>query len=66
MGDKSRALRIAIYLILHGLLWAFAMILADSIWGDSVAQWMAVVFGIANGIVALLILRKMVSAKAAD
>ncbi len=66
MEDKSLALRITIYLILHGLLWAFAMILADSIWGDSVAQWMAVVFGVFNGIVAMLVITKMVSTKAAD
>ena len=39
----------AILMLLHGVLWVSAIFLADSIWGDGVAQWMAVVFVIANG-----------------
>jgi len=36
--------------IFHALLWVFAMFAADWIWGDAVAQWMAVVFTLAQGL----------------
>jgi len=35
--------------ILHGLFWAFAMILADFLFGDDSAMWMVVAFIIVNG-----------------
>ncbi|WP_306253038.1 hypothetical protein [Parvularcula sp. IMCC14364] len=59
MDEKSLSPRIAMYLILHALFWVFAMILVDSIWGDAVAQWMAVVFSIANGLVATFVILRI-------
>jgi len=41
--------RTAIVGLLHALLWAFAMLLADSIWGDRAAPWMVIAFVLATG-----------------
>jgi hypothetical protein len=41
--------RFAVFHLLHGLLWACAMFLADSIWGDGAALWMVVGFVVASG-----------------
>lgn len=40
--------RTAIVVLLHGLLWVFAMFLADSIWGDRAAPWMVIAFLVAT------------------
>jgi hypothetical protein len=40
--------RTAIVGLLHGLLWVFAMFLADSIWGDTAAPWMVIAFVVAT------------------
>lgn len=32
--------------ILFGILWAFLVLLADAVWGDRVAQWLAVAYAI--------------------
>jgi hypothetical protein len=50
-GPSGYALagRGAIFTLLHAVLWVSIIFLADSIWGDVVAQWTAVVFVIANG-----------------
>jgi hypothetical protein len=55
MSQHLTDMRGALLLILHGLFWAFAMILADALWGgtpagEKVAPWMAVAFVIVNGI----------------
>lgn len=39
--------RLALFHILFALFWAFAMFLADSLWGGNVVLWMAVAFSIA-------------------
>lgn len=36
--------RIALGLLLVSVMWTFAIFLADAIWGDSVAQWLAIGF----------------------
>jgi len=43
----AQAKRLALFHILFALLWAFAMFLADSLWGGNVVLWMAVAFSIA-------------------
>jgi hypothetical protein len=48
-GDGHSALaaltkRVALLQILFGLFAAFSIVLADSLWGDSVSRWMAVVY----------------------
>ncbi len=58
MGDRTSAMRNAVYLILFALFWGFAMFLADSIWGDDVAQWMAVAYVLINGFIIRFMLRK--------
>ncbi|MGB3626435.1 MAG: hypothetical protein WA989_11415 [Henriciella sp.] len=44
---KVTPARAAIFMLLASLLWTFAIFFADTIWGDSVAQWMAMGFVIA-------------------
>lgn len=57
-SDRAVALRYALGMILAGLLAAFTMILADEIWGDQVARWMAVFFPLAlwSGLVLIITL----------
>jgi hypothetical protein len=43
--------RAATFMLLLSLLWTFAIFFADTIWGDGVAQWMAMGFIIALGAV---------------
>ena len=38
-----------VLMLLHALLWVFAMFVADGLWGDAAAKWMAVAFVFANG-----------------
>lgn len=38
---RPTPVRAAVFILLVSLLWTFAIFFADSIWGDSVAQWMA-------------------------
>ena len=40
----------ALLQIFHALLWVFAIFAADWIWGDSVAQWLAIAFTLAMGL----------------
>jgi len=58
MSERMIGARIAVVLILHGLLWACAMLFSDAIWGDRVSQalvWPALIasfvllFGLALG-----------------
>jgi hypothetical protein len=49
VDEAAAATRIVAVQLLHALLWVFAMFLTDSIWGDTVAQWMVLPFIIASG-----------------
>jgi len=48
--------RFAVVLLLGSILWTFAIFFADAIWGDSVAQWMAIGFSIVLAALAPLII----------
>ncbi len=58
MFNHSSIIRMTTFLILHALLWVFAIFLADSIWGDGVSQAVAFVFIVVNTILAIAILPK--------
>jgi small-conductance mechanosensitive channel len=51
--------RLGLLMILHALLWGFAIFLADSIWGDAVSRWMTIPFIIANSLLAIYAIPKM-------
>jgi hypothetical protein len=53
--------RWALFQILFGLFWAFAMFLADSLWGRDVVLWMVVVFSIALSFSSLPLLKLLQS-----
>lgn len=61
--SKSEIARNGAYVVLHALAWAFAMILADVIWGDRSTTWMIVAFTVVNGLLMTLILRQQVPSK---
>ena len=48
-SEDALAGRGSLIMVLHAVLWVFVILLSDSIWGDGVAQWLAVFFVIANG-----------------
>jgi hypothetical protein len=50
--------RAGIYLVLHALFWAFAIMLADFIWGDSSAVWVMAVFFVVNGVLTAWIIAR--------
>ncbi len=56
MTEKSLGKRTAIFLILHALLWVFGMFAADAIWGDRVAQWVAIIFVWVQGLLVASVL----------
>ena len=45
-------IRAVVGLLLHAVFWVFIMFLADATWGDVAARWVAVVFMVANGVLA--------------
>ena len=55
--QRSAKARVSAIFILHAIAWAFAMFVADAIWGDRSGIWMVVAFMIANSLLAL-VLRK--------
>ena len=57
LACRSAQVRVSAIFILHAIAWAFAMFVADAIWGDQAAIWMVVAFTIANSLLAL-VLRK--------
>ena len=57
LAYRSAKARVSAIFILHAIAWAFAMFVADALFGDRAAVWMVVAFSIANGLLAL-ILRK--------
>ncbi len=48
-ANAETIMRLVLIYLLHGLLWVFAMFLADSIWGDRAALWMVAGCVLANG-----------------
>jgi len=52
MSQRAPGIRGGLFLLLHALFWVFAIFLADSIWGDSVSQWMGVFFVVVSGVLA--------------
>ena len=44
--------RAVVGMLLHAVFWVFIMFLADATWGDVAARWVAVVFMVANGVLA--------------
>lgn len=61
--DETPALttpgRMSALLILNALLWVFAMFVVDAIWGDTAGQWLAVIFVIVNGFLAVTLGREV-------
>ncbi len=53
---RAEVSRNGAYLILHALAWAYAMMLADVIWGDQSTIWMIIAFTVVNGILMALVL----------
>ena len=51
--SNSAKVRLAAFYILHAIGWAFALFLADIIWGDSSTIWMLVGFSISNVLLAM-------------
>lgn len=51
--------RFGILLLLHTLAWCFAIFGADAIWGDTVAQWLAMVFVVVNGLLGIPMTRAL-------
>ena len=46
----AQAGRNGVFTLLHAVFWVFLIFIADSIWGDRVAQWLAVVFVVVSGV----------------
>lgn len=59
MNDNPSKSRMALFLILHALLWVFAIFLADSLWGDAVSQLLVWPFIIVNTVLAILFSLKL-------
>lgn len=55
--------RSGMFIIMHALAWAFAMLLADFIWGDDSRIWMLVVFIVTNGWLSNRAVRSMPTAE---
>ncbi len=53
LACRSAKVRVSAIFILHAIAWAFAMFVADALFGDGAAVWMVVAFSIANGLLAL-------------
>ncbi len=50
---KHAATRISALFVVHAIGWAFAMFLADYLWGDAASRWMVIAFTIANSLLAI-------------
>lgn len=55
--------RRTLFMVLHALLWVFAIFLADALWGDNASKWMVIGFVIANGALAVWVLPQIRKAK---
>lgn len=67
MKEKTRVVRYLTLLFLWTLAWVFAMFVVDDIWGDQAAQWLSVVFVLANGfVIAMLTIVLVNKARSAD
>lgn len=50
--------RQTLLMLLHAIFWVAVIFLADTIWGDVVAQWLVLPFVLINGLVAVLYQRR--------
>jgi hypothetical protein len=53
LACRSAKVRVSAIFILHAVAWAFAMFVADGLFGDRAAVWMVVAFTIANTLLAI-------------
>lgn len=60
---RATPARAAIFMLLASLFWTFAIFFADTLWGDRVAQWMAMGFIIVLGALTPFIVAAMRRAK---
>jgi hypothetical protein len=61
LACRSARVRVSAIFILHAIAWAFAMFVADDLFGDGAAVWMVVAFSIANGLLALALRKQWYS-----
>lgn len=52
MEKKHASSRLSALFIVHAIGWAFAMLLADYLWGNSAIVWMVIAFAVSNGLLA--------------
>ena len=45
--------RLTVLFLLHAVFWVFLIFLADTLWGDASAKWIAIAFTLLNGVIAL-------------